>query len=168
MDHRSETGLWFISQAALSRDYHSIFRPICPGLSGQSEPIGVFHGHAFDAKNMLFAAIEKVAIQDADEALHIPRQALRDARCATRNLSELTDNQSCTPQASVPIPISLFAKTTLANIRQNVIIALVTVSGLLLGVLLGKVHMSGGMLIHEASVLVVILNGMRLLRKDRL
>jgi Cd2+/Zn2+-exporting ATPase len=49
-----------------------------------------------------------------------------------------------------------------------VIIALVTVTGLLLGVLLGKVHMSGGMLIHEASVLIVILNGMRLLRKDRL
>jgi Cd2+/Zn2+-exporting ATPase len=29
---------------------------------------------------------------------------------------------------------------------------------------LGEVHMAGGMLIHEASVLVVILNGMRLLR----
>lgn len=29
---------------------------------------------------------------------------------------------------------------------------------------LGKVHMAGGMLIHEASVLIVILNGLRLLR----
>jgi Cd2+/Zn2+-exporting ATPase len=33
-----------------------------------------------------------------------------------------------------------------------------------LGVLLGRVHMAGGMLVHQASVLVVILNGMRLLR----
>ena len=56
------------------------------------------------------------------------------------------------------------SKATLRNIRQNVLIALVTVTGLLLGVLLGEVHMAGGMLIHEASVLIVILNGMRLLR----
>jgi Cd2+/Zn2+-exporting ATPase len=56
------------------------------------------------------------------------------------------------------------SKATLGNIRQNVIIALTTVAGLLLGVILGEVHMAGGMLIHEASVLVVILNGMRLLR----
>ena len=56
------------------------------------------------------------------------------------------------------------SKATLRNIRQNVVIALLTVSGLLSGVLLGEVHMAGGMLIHEASVLIVILNGMRLLR----
>lgn len=56
------------------------------------------------------------------------------------------------------------SKATLRNIRQNVIIALATVSLLLAGVLLGEVHMAGGMLIHEASVLVVVLNGMRLLR----
>ncbi|MDT8306189.1 MAG: cation-translocating P-type ATPase [Anaerolineae bacterium] len=53
---------------------------------------------------------------------------------------------------------------TLGNIRQNVAIALATVTVLLAGVLLGEVHMAGGMLVHEASVLVVILNGMRLLR----
>jgi Zn2+/Cd2+-exporting ATPase len=53
---------------------------------------------------------------------------------------------------------------TLRNIRQNVAIALATVTVLLAGVLLGEVHMAGGMLVHEASVLVVILNGMRLLR----
>lgn len=63
----------------------------------------------------------------------------------------------------VPEAIRL-SKTTLRNIRQNVFIALATVTVLLLGVLFGKVHMAGGMLIHEASVLIVILNGMRLLR----
>jgi Cd2+/Zn2+-exporting ATPase len=43
-----------------------------------------------------------------------------------------------------------------------VVIALVTVFGLLAGVLLGEIHMAGGMFIHELSVLIVILNGMRL------
>ncbi|HWR65993.1 MAG TPA: cation-translocating P-type ATPase [Bellilinea sp.] len=64
----------------------------------------------------------------------------------------------------VPEAIHL-SRATLQNIRQNVVIALLTVSGLLTGVLLGSVHMAGGMLIHQLSVLVVIANGMRLLRK---
>lgn len=63
----------------------------------------------------------------------------------------------------VPEAIRLSRKT-LRNIHQNVAVALLTVSALILGVLLGKVHMSGGMLIHEASVMLVIINGMRLLR----
>ncbi len=56
------------------------------------------------------------------------------------------------------------SKSTLRNIRQNVVIALLTVSALLAGVLLGQVHMAGGMLVHQISVLVVIINGMRLLK----
>ncbi|MCL4248185.1 MAG: cation-translocating P-type ATPase [Anaerolineae bacterium] len=63
----------------------------------------------------------------------------------------------------IPEAIGL-SKATLRNIRQNVLIALLTVTGLLIGVLLGKVHMAGGMFIHELSVLVVVFNGMRLLR----
>ncbi|MCC7321093.1 MAG: hypothetical protein IT542_08975 [Rubellimicrobium sp.] len=35
------------------------------------------------------------------------------------------------------------------------------------GVLSGNVHMAGGMLVHQLSVLVVIANGMRLLRRPR-
>jgi Zn2+/Cd2+-exporting ATPase len=56
------------------------------------------------------------------------------------------------------------SKAVLRNIRQNVLVALVTVTALLAGVLLGEVHMAGGMLIHQVSVLLVIFNGMRLLR----
>lgn len=56
------------------------------------------------------------------------------------------------------------SKLTIKNITQNIVIALLTVVFLLAGVILGKVHMSGGMLIHEASVLIVILNGMRLMK----
>lgn len=63
----------------------------------------------------------------------------------------------------IPEAIGL-SKATLRNIHQNVVIALLTVGGLLAGVLLGEVHMAGGMLVHEASVLIVILNAMRLMR----
>lgn len=56
------------------------------------------------------------------------------------------------------------ARATLNNIRQNVVIALLTVFGLLAGVFANEVHMAGGMFIHQISVLVVVLNGMRLMR----
>lgn len=56
-------------------------------------------------------------------------------------------------------------KATASNMRQNVVIALGVVLVLLAGVLFSEwVSMSVGMLVHEASILVVILNGMRLLR----
>ena len=56
-------------------------------------------------------------------------------------------------------------KATMANIRQNIVIALVTVGLLLAGVLMGGVTMAAGMLFHEGSVLIVIANAMRLLRR---
>ncbi len=56
------------------------------------------------------------------------------------------------------------ARATLWNMAQNTTIALATVAFLLTGVVWGFVHMAGGMLIHEISVLAVILNAMRLIR----
>lgn len=49
-------------------------------------------------------------------------------------------------------------------VQQNLVIAVATVSILLAGVLMGEVNMAGGMLVHEASVMIVILNAMRLMR----
>lgn len=57
------------------------------------------------------------------------------------------------------------ARATRSNIRQNVAIALGTVVLLLTGVLGGSVNMASGMLVHEASVLLVTLNAMRLMRR---
>ncbi len=57
------------------------------------------------------------------------------------------------------------ARRTVNNMRQNITIALVTVVVLMLGVLFGGVTMAIGMLVHEISVLVVIVNAMRLLRR---
>ena len=81
-----------------------------------------------------------------------------DVAIETADIALMADDLMKIPEA---IRLS---KSTLRNIHQNVFIALGTVTVLLLGVLFGRVHMAGGMLIHEASVLIVILNGMRLLR----
>ena len=51
--------------------------------------------------------------------------------------------------------------------RQNIAIALITVVALLVGVFAGGVTMSIGMLVHEGSVLLVIVNAMRLMRRRR-
>lgn len=59
------------------------------------------------------------------------------------------------------------SKKTMRNMRQNITIALVTVVILLIGVLGGRVHLASGMFIHEASVLIVILNAMRLMTFKR-
>ncbi|HZK35417.1 MAG TPA: HAD-IC family P-type ATPase, partial [Aeromicrobium sp.] len=77
----------------------------------------------------------------------------------TADIALMGDNLLKLPEA-----ISL-ARRTVANMRENIAIALITVSLLLLGVLLGGVTMAIGMLVHEVSVLVVIVNAMRLLRR---
>ncbi|WP_413451593.1 cation-translocating P-type ATPase [Georgenia phoenicis] len=64
----------------------------------------------------------------------------------------------------VPHAIAL-ARRTVSVMRQNIALAVVTVAVLLAGVLAGGVTMAVGMLVHEGSVLVVILNAMRLLRR---
>src|SRR5690625_3213958 len=56
------------------------------------------------------------------------------------------------------------ARLTVSNMRQNTVIALGTAAFLLAGVLAGEVHMAGGMLVHQASVLLGIANALRLLR----
>lgn len=56
-------------------------------------------------------------------------------------------------------------KATANNMRQNILIAVGVVLVLLASVFFSEwMNMSIGMLVHEASILVVILNGMRLLR----
>lgn len=56
------------------------------------------------------------------------------------------------------------SKATIRNMNQNTSFAVGTVFVLLAGVLTGSVHLASGMFIHEASVLLVILNAMRLIR----
>ncbi|HWI60528.1 MAG TPA: cation-translocating P-type ATPase [Symbiobacteriaceae bacterium] len=66
----------------------------------------------------------------------------------------------------VPQAIDM-SRRIMAVVRQNVFLAVSVVLLLLAGVVTKRVFLSGGMLIHEASVLIVIINGMRLLRQKR-
>ena len=61
------------------------------------KPLSAFHAHAYDAASIIFAAIDKVVVKDADGTLHIGRQALRDAMFATSGFQGLTGTLTCTP-----------------------------------------------------------------------
>ena len=56
------------------------------------------------------------------------------------------------------------ARATVRVMKQNTALALLTVGLLVAGVLLQVVQLAGGMLVHEISVLLVILNALRLVR----
>lgn len=56
------------------------------------------------------------------------------------------------------------AKATVRNMKQNTLLAVGTVIFLLAGVLLGKIFLASGMLVHELSVLLVTVNAVRLIR----
>jgi Cd2+/Zn2+-exporting ATPase len=84
-----------------------------------------------------------------------------DVAIETADIALMADDLEKLPEA---VAIS---RATLRNMRQNLVIALLTVVGLLAGVFSGDVHMASGMLIHQLSVLVVIANAMRLLRTPR-
>ena len=58
------------------------------------EPAAAFHAHSYDAANMLFDAIEEVAI-DEGGTLFIPRTALKDALFATSGVTGITGTLNC-------------------------------------------------------------------------
>ncbi|WP_054662712.1 heavy metal translocating P-type ATPase [Lacticaseibacillus camelliae] len=55
------------------------------------------------------------------------------------------------------------AKKTVLNTRENIFISIAVVAFLLLGLIAGFIYMASGMFVHEASILVVIFNAMRLI-----
>ena len=79
----------------------------------------------------------------------------------TADIALMGDNLLKLPEA-----IDL-AKRTVRVMHQNITIALITVTLLLAGVFAGGVTMTIGMLVHEASVLIVIANATRLLRRKQ-
>jgi branched-chain amino acid transport system substrate-binding protein len=61
------------------------------------KPTSVFNAHAYDATNVLFDAIEAVAVDDGSGNLTIPRTALKDAVLATTGYEGMTGTITCTP-----------------------------------------------------------------------
>src|SRR5690606_33504875 len=66
----------------------------------------------------------------------------------------------------VPVAIDL-SRRILRIVKENVTIAVATVLLLLAGVVTRHVGLGLGMFVHEASILLVIANGMRLLRTGK-
>jgi branched-chain amino acid transport system substrate-binding protein len=60
-----------------------------------SAPLSVFHAHAFDAANMIFACVESVAQDDGSGNLLIGRQGMRDCLYATTDFAGITGNLTC-------------------------------------------------------------------------
>jgi branched-chain amino acid transport system substrate-binding protein len=75
--------------------YRDEFIPEYQRVSGSQDTLSVFHAHAFDAANLLFDAIEQVAMEGDDGTLYIPRTALRDAVLATQNHDGITGSLTC-------------------------------------------------------------------------
>lgn len=67
--------------------------------------------------------------------------------------------------AQLPIAVR-HAQKTMRNMYENIAIALLTVLLLFIGLFTGYIYMASGMLVHELSILIVILNGMRLIRHN--
>jgi branched-chain amino acid transport system substrate-binding protein len=74
--------------------YEADFLPAYTEVSGEDQPISVFHAHAFDAYNMLADAMEEVAFTDGGTT-YIPRTALRDAFLATEGFEGITGTLTC-------------------------------------------------------------------------
>jgi len=69
------------------------------------QPINIFHAHAYDAMGIVLAAIAKVAVQQSDGTLYIPRQGLRDAMAATKDYQGLTGVLTCSVNGDCANPI---------------------------------------------------------------
>jgi branched-chain amino acid transport system substrate-binding protein len=101
----------FLSGPSLefSGDFYSDeFLPAYEEQFGE-EPTAAFHAHSYDAANMVFDAIEAVAIETDDGGLLIPRTQFRDELGATSGYEGITgsltcdENGDCQPSATIAV-----------------------------------------------------------------
>ncbi len=100
------------------------------------------------------------ALAMADVSIAMGASATRAAMEAA-DIALMSNNLMRIPQAMT------HSRRILRVVRQNVALAVGVVVFLLAGVLAGRVHLASGMAVHEASILAVTLNGMRLLKQPR-
>jgi len=84
-----------------------------------TNPISIFHAHAYDATNMLFDALEKVTVQAEDGTLYVPKGALRDALFATKDFKGITGTLSCSPTGDCGAPIIGVYEITARELEQE-------------------------------------------------
>jgi branched-chain amino acid transport system substrate-binding protein len=84
-----------------------------------TNPLSIFHAHAYDATNILFAALEKVAVQAADGTVYVPKGALREALFATKDFQGLTGTLSCSPSGDCGAPVIGVYQITKAEMTKE-------------------------------------------------
>jgi len=70
-----------------------------------ANPPQAFHAHGYDATNILFAALEQVAVQGEDGTTWIPKGALRDAIYGTKDFQGVTGILSCSESGDCGAPL---------------------------------------------------------------
>ncbi|TMK19932.1 MAG: hypothetical protein E6G65_08320 [Actinobacteria bacterium] len=95
--------------------YTNEFLPAYKTLAGTA-PISAFHAHAYDAVNLLAAAIEKAAVQNSDGSLTISRVALRDAVQSTTDFQGIVTKYTCsdTGDCATTVTIGVYQAPNLA------------------------------------------------------
>jgi branched-chain amino acid transport system substrate-binding protein len=89
------------------------------------KPIQAFHAHAYDSVNILFEAIEKVAVEDGD-TVHIDRKALRDALYDTKDYEGITGSLTCDEfgdcaDPAIDVVQNTAEQTTIDEVRANIL-----------------------------------------------
>lgn len=89
-------------------------------------PIQAFHAHAYDSANVLFAAIEDVAVEDDDGTLHIDRQGLLDRLYETEGFEGITGTLTCDEfgdcaDAKIDVVQNTAEQGTIDEVRGNVL-----------------------------------------------
>src|SRR6266536_932386 len=93
------------AQTSANAYYGQQFLPAYQKEFGQ-RPVSVFNAHAWDAAQILFAAIQKVAKND-NGTLTIPRTGLKDAVYQTKDYKGLSGTISCTPLGDCATAVSI-------------------------------------------------------------
>lgn len=153
--------------AMLTGDSPAVARAMAAGLGLDDVRAGLLPEDKLTAVRDLQAAGHVVAMV-GDGVNDAPALAVADIGVAIGGTAVAIETADValmgTDLRRLPEALSL-ARRTVRVMHQNIAIALATVAALLAGVLVGGVTMSLGMLVHELSVLVVIGNAMRLLRR---
>jgi branched-chain amino acid transport system substrate-binding protein len=107
---KAADGVWAsspdLSAFQTNEFYSGEFIPAYKAAFG-SDPLSVFHAHSYDAANVVFDAIKKVAIDNGDGSLSIPRQALRDAVFATSGYKGVTGTITCLPTGDCATDVTI-------------------------------------------------------------
>jgi branched-chain amino acid transport system substrate-binding protein len=93
------------AQVTANAFYGQQFLPAYQKQFGQA-PVSVFNAHAWDAAQILFAAIKKVA-KNNNGTLTIPRTALKDAIFQTKDYKGLSGTITCTPLGDCATAVSI-------------------------------------------------------------